>query len=692
MPPQTRPIDSRLTRVTKLAETSVKKMSAVELVNLKKQTDFDRKRAKADKQHLEYLKKGGVEIAKQDRALVQAARAVQQTGGGGGAGGAPAGPAAGGGRGRSGAGVQTLASAFGMRRYMGPAALAGIVGGVVGMVTSQVRAAVDAYASTAKAQRDVSGLIGDRGLRRAVIESIPTGFDVNEVLGSLSSFKGVGINKPGDFPLEALRLAQEAQLDKGIAVEDSAQFMGGMRQAGITGFGGGKGSDGLTLLKKIWADGVASGLEKTRVPEHMQNVSKGMQMMGETVAGVVDAGGLSEMLASLGKLGPGFQGGRVTGIMGSIQQTLVQAARLEAPEDVQAFLLRHVGGYGGPGHKRNLVEAQLQMEKGFVPENVKNIIEGVLADGGGGAAAAQMLMKAFPGLSMGKSLQMAAWGESGFQDPAKLDRMVKEAEPETQSYEQQLVDAARAQAALQAEQFTQGGKLYDAISEIQLHISALVSEAIPLLRSIFQVIAEFLASFRDTVRNWFPGGDAVKSAQTQKIWDRFGEQAALTTGVGDIGKLQAIAVEIDEQRTAAEAAIAAAHGLNATMALGSGEPIPGADNIWAAGKAANRDLPGIIATQEDIHDILRQKQYSTAASHVAGSTSGVGEPGWLLTYEALKRAADAQEATATASEKTAKNTESAADVGTVLKHTAAQLGSSPAVEFNDSFGVTPSGW
>ncbi len=498
MPPQTKPVNARFAELQKAAKTFMDQSQKAGKVNAKQQATASAGAVKANRENLQSLKSATAELKKHNKLLKENA-ALAKRGDGGGKGGA------GGGRGR-----QSVASALGLRKWMGPAAIASIVGSVVGLVSSQVRASIDTFAGTVKTQRDVAGMISQQKITALTRGAQPLGFGPQEVLGAVQGVgRAVGVRRPGEFPAGGVAQLLKAQQQFGINQGEGVSMMGEIRRAGITGFDvdqQGKRGAGLRTFQRIMADGVASGLEKTRVPEHMQNVAKGMQQVGENISGVVDAAGISSMMTMLGKMGAGFQGKRGQGVMNAFQNLFASVASGKATGDVSAMVLQDVGGFGGPASTNSYTQALRQLDKGISdPENFKNLIRGAnrrySVEGQGGQMAALALSRE-TGISFTKSEELVKLGNQGFEGNAELDARIRAALPETLDVNEKAVELAAGQAQVQLQQFEIGKQLLDVVLRIQVLIGQIVSESIPAIRSMLLGVEDLVILTKEAVAFW----------------------------------------------------------------------------------------------------------------------------------------------------------------------------------------------
>ena len=286
MPPQTQPIDKRALGLTKIFSSFQNEGARKAKDAQRQQKAESRARDKERNAEIKHSKALTADSEKRAKLAKQTAGySVAYGGGGGQAPTSPGTPRRGGGGGGRSLGMRLPA----LKAIPGLVASAAL-GSVIGVVTSQVREALDQFGSTAKVRRNAAGMFKYKDLDSAVLKAKDLGFDPDETLKMISGVgRAVGVNKPGDFPQGALQTIREAQTDRGMSPEESMQLMGGLRKAGIKGFD--KGQAGDKAFARILADVQNSGLEKTRFAEHIANIDTGMKAVGESVSGVVDVAG-----------------------------------------------------------------------------------------------------------------------------------------------------------------------------------------------------------------------------------------------------------------------------------------------------------------------------------------------------------------------------------------------------------------
>lgn len=488
--PSTKPINQRLQDVfkavdrhsqkaskgSKTANTEQLKAEKMITAELTKQSSL---RSSGAREQLKIEKQISAEIAKRAKS------------GGGGSGGSGRGGGSGGGGRSSGRGLGV--------RMPNLKALPGLaashaVGRIIGMITGQMRESISTYTNTLTRQRDMAGFIGRPELGAILAQSAGKGFGLDETLSLTGNIGRVtGSAGPGRFNAEGgILAAQKASTEMGIDTGVSASLMGVLRQAGFQGFD--KGQAGLKMFEKTLAAGTASGLEKTRVPEHMANMQKGVQMMGDVQAGVVDVASLNRTFAMLGQLGSGFQGQRGFQTFQAFQNMTTQVARGGGSQDVQALALQDIGGYGGPGSKNSYFQALEQLEKGATPDNIRNSIQGILRRYGASEEGALALGRS-TGLSLSRSKQLLTAEASGGLGSTAMNRMIDTAAEEAKPVDEKLLDEAKKQSENQFRIFDQGAELSSISMDISTAVTRMSAEMTPILKDILSGVRQYVHDF-----------------------------------------------------------------------------------------------------------------------------------------------------------------------------------------------------
>lgn len=469
--PTTKPINKRLDdvfkSVRKFSQQTGKASKTTEAAEVK----ANKARTTALREHLHLSKQITAEVEKRVRLEEKGQRATTKGGGG------------------SGRGLQSRIVSK-LKALPGRAAGAAI-GKIIGTITGQMRESIKTYTNTLTKQRDMSGFIGRPELGSLLAQSARQGFGLDESMALTGRIGRVaGSTGPGRFSAEGSVLAaQRASVQMGVGTDLSANLMGVLRQAGVTGFD--EGQTGLKLFEKTLTSGMASGLEKTRVPEHMANMQKGIQMMGEVQAGVVDVAALNRTFAMLGQLGPGFQGQRGFQTFQAFQNMTTKVAQGGGSKDVQALALQDIGGFGGPGSQNSYFQALTQLEQGATPENIRNSLQGILRRYGATEEGAVALGRS-TGLSMSRSKKLLQAEATGGMSSGAINSMIQQAATEAMPVDEKLLNEAKKQSENQFRIFDQGAELAGISLDISTAITRMASETTPLLKSILDGIRRFV--------------------------------------------------------------------------------------------------------------------------------------------------------------------------------------------------------
>jgi hypothetical protein len=290
------------------------------------------------------------------------------------------------------------------------------VGGLVGLGTpGQMRAG-----------KRAAGGAGGARLGYSMIETAQQAAGVGRATGNIG----------------AVYKAQQAARATGMDVGEVGGYMGMIRQAGY-GFGGmaqgpgGQqqvGQTGPKQLEKIIAAGMASGIEKARLPEFLQGVAGITQAAGARTAGAVNVQGIAAFQAMLGKSGKsGFQGARGAAVTQQLMQATVTPGGGEAGQSMMLQAL----GFGKPGGQTSYYDALKRQQQGMQrPENVmamfKEVYSQLGATGKGGSAKVQqeanIALSEMSGLSLDQVEKLGDIFNSGQNTEKQLEEMKKEIE------------------------------------------------------------------------------------------------------------------------------------------------------------------------------------------------------------------------------------------------------------------------
>lgn len=242
--------------------------------------------------------------------------------------------------------------------------------------------------------------------------------------------------------LSSVALAQQLAIGGGFGagrVGEAVGFMGTMRQAGDRFSTKGEVKARQRDLGKIVAAGMASGLEKARLPEFFGSVRGLVQSRFETAAGRVDSMGITKLLAQMGKQGGvGFQGERGGRVMGRLDAMVRRPGGGEAG---QAMVLQAMG-FGKPGGGRSYYEALKMQQKGIVgdPQNLQRVMSEVYKQHGDMTAGgkdprnqqANLVLSTMSGLSLEiveELKDIYSSNKSADEKTKEIEKTLKKAEP-----------------------------------------------------------------------------------------------------------------------------------------------------------------------------------------------------------------------------------------------------------------------
>lgn len=599
--PNKQPINKRVGDLIKQAKSFTKTSGSVDKASRRAQTSAAREASKAAKDQQRAATRYTAELKKQNKLLKENARLAgggRKPGGGGGA------------------GSQSLAAKMGVR-VPGLGALAGAaVGSIIGAVTSNLSASISKYSGTIKTQRDVAGMVNTAESGAMMRRAVGMGFGPEEVLGGIKGVgRAVGSRGAGQFQKGALNALLDAQVEYGIDPGEGVGLFGALRKGGTQGFEdqAGKGGAGLRMWKRMFIDAHASGLEKTRVPEHLANVVKGTNMVGQNIAGVVDSASISQMMASFGQLGAGFQGERAAGVMNAFQQAMTQASTLKGDPAAQALMLQDIGNFGGPGSTGNIFEARKQLEKGIGdPANVQNMIQGMLKRSGGDQKRAAWMLNAATGISLTKAEALTGFGAGGFEDKKGFEDAAKEAANEALSVDDKMLTLASEQASVDLQQFENGKELTRVSIQIQQLITDLVTMLVPIAKSTLEVIRELLINVKvgwDMIKDWISGDDRTKNTQ-----GRLDEARQIAIGGGTTAektqKLGAILREQEKEVQWFDTKLAKRQAVQDSGGLGRHHLPEAKSELHTGAEDAATQMQNMVSTlrSEMVRDSERKKQ------------------------------------------------------------------------------------
>lgn len=161
--------------------------------------------------------------------------------------------------------------------------------------------------------------------------------------------------------LGAVRTAQETSRFYGGSVEEASGYMGALTRGGA-GFNSTGGGQGRTQLFRMLRDAISSGLDRSRVGEHLDAVAGAIEATGTSMAGDVSASNISGLLALIGSTGrSGFQGARGMNVLSQIDQGFKSGGRDDFSDARQLAAY----GFGVPGQDTDYYTARRRRDQGI---------------------------------------------------------------------------------------------------------------------------------------------------------------------------------------------------------------------------------------------------------------------------------------------------------------------------------------
>jgi hypothetical protein len=282
--------------------------------------------------------------------------------------------------------------------------------------------------------------------------------------------------------------------------------MGMLTQAG-QGFGGKAGKGGKAEIIKTLALGMYSGLDKARMPEFFAATSTLVQRQMGAVAGDVDPGAASKLLAMLGASGQsGLQGARGGQVAAALDQAVRRPGGGEAG---QAFMLQAMG-FGKPGGQSSYYEALRKQQRGIFGdkgENLKAVFAESRAQYGGGQKQI-LALQSLTGLTIDQLEAVRDVVESNLSGVEK-QKALKKIQEEAKSIEAQSLDEMKEfgdtltdVAGLQDRSIGIGDAIKESVEKIRDMINEAIVKAMPLIVKALEKISEVIQNIWAYVKTW----------------------------------------------------------------------------------------------------------------------------------------------------------------------------------------------
>lgn len=348
--------------------------------------------------------------------------------------------------------------------------------------------------------------------------------------------------------LGSVRTAQETSRFYGGSVDEAAGYMGTLTRAGSR-FNETGGGAGRTQLFRMLRDATASGLDRSRVGEHLDAVAGAVEATGGRTAGDVDVSNISGLLSFIGASGrSGFQGARGMGVLQSIDAGFRSGGRDESSNARQLAAY----GFGVPGQDTDYLTALLRQDQGIFggegtqgAENLSTMIRSYMASAHGNQDQAIVDANASGHFGDLGPNQIKALFETFNASGGNINTMAAAIDDlrETQgSVEEQIRDNLQTGQAEVADRIAKldnrllelGRQIFPAVAEIQDAVVRIQDALLPSAITTLDIIADGIS----TLVTFFTG----RTAEQQAI-DRAERQGSLygITDENNVAQISAMA-------------------------------------------------------------------------------------------------------------------------------------------------------
>lgn len=369
--------------------------------------------------------------------------------------------------------------------------LANIAGRIKGMLTGQMHEAYNARNAYGMAY---SGLIGTTATPDQLKGKVNRGVKLGYTPAETAQIAADVMKATGS--ISGTDTAQGLARGYGMSTGDALGAMGSMTRLG-QGFGGKGGVQGYRQLERTMAAGMASGLDKARMPEFLQAVTSVSESVGSVVSGDVNVGGIASIMAALGSSGKsGLQGNRGASVLAAIDAGIKNPGGGEAG---QALMLRAFG-FGTPGGENDYYAAKKRQQQGIAGEgNIQALFAQTAKEYGNGEAQIMALSEMTGGLSYDILEQLREVNNSTLsseEKQAKLNEVMEQTKPiEEQALhamQKGFGDQVARTAELEARLVEMGDQIKDPMDKLADIVNHLVDSLFPVAVEILRDIASFL--------------------------------------------------------------------------------------------------------------------------------------------------------------------------------------------------------
>lgn len=372
------------------------------------------------------------------------------------------------------------------------------IGMVYNFAVGGAQAGYQKYSQYNQALGRTTGMFATPGAARAGIANAPGaryGFskiDTAEQVGLMG--RSTGVAGPREM--------QQAMRATGMESGEIAQFFGTLRRGGadFTGGGGEAGaatgqSAGAKQFKDMMAAGVASGIEKARLPEFLAGIQDLTEQAQSMAGDAVDPTNIAKVAAVLGRSGAaGLQGARGAAVMSSINQGMLNPKSEEA-----AAAIRQAFGFGLPGGNTDYYTAEKRREQGISGKNnLQDVVGYVGKMGGGNKQETALMMRSMFGTSLDINEKLIDAIKKGPTSSKEVEDLLKSSEPLEVQADKAILELPaflKHRAEIDDKLLGVGERVAPAVEAIEDLETQLLQQIIELLTPILHGITEIADYF-----------------------------------------------------------------------------------------------------------------------------------------------------------------------------------------------------
>jgi hypothetical protein len=381
---------------------------------------------------------------------------------------------------------------------------AAAVSALTRLVAMPFRAIGEQYESYRNYAQQLSKLAGyaGGGASAADIKSLrlgagqALGYSPEEVISAAAmtsratgSYKGTG---------SALALSRVLGQD----VSETTGMLGQMRQAGYKDFT--STGAGYRDLTKAMAAGVASGLEKARLPEFLSGVMDLTSKAAGRAAGDVSTAPFAQLLSTLARSGvSGLQGARGAAVASALEEGFTSPG---GGEEGRALAL-HAMGFG---RGKSFYAATQALERGTAgdPQFIKQMIDTVNESAVSGEEANLAIKEMLGGRLNTVQIEAVQKAIKAGEDPTAVLGEALESERDIlrdirsllSGGNDEFLHESRRAASIANENIDNGAQLKDALESIQDVLREFITQNIDTVRTVLTELATFMEEMRPVLR------------------------------------------------------------------------------------------------------------------------------------------------------------------------------------------------